>query len=261
MHFDSQGLHKVVGGLFFSCLTFVWCKYFYLFNIFFFLHHSTFILVVTAIAPEVPLPSSCKESRCSCRLGIRKYFGAVEFSRFPHYNQVYVTLSQIWHLFILPGCRRPSCPMETARVLQHKDLFHFQKGIICFCVKYQHFFWKVLLLSFSILFLPTMYFHSAFVRSFMIFIWSLQGNLLPSQTKSKSKATLRKPWWMKLQYNCIMLRIMIPLQVSMEIRSTSPHCRIFILFTFLIDFPVLESCFIEVSSPSTAKCQHRLRNI
>lgn len=147
-----------------------------------------------------------------------------------------------------------SCPIETAKLSQCKNLFCFEKCILRFHVKYWNFFLKVFLPSFSILFLPTKCFHFAFVRSFMTFIWSLQGNLLPAQTQSKSKATLRRPWWMKLRYNSIMLRIMIPLPVSIEIRGTSLQCRIFILLTFFIDF----SC----SNPVLLKHPpHELQNV
>lgn len=180
--------------------------------------------------------------------------GTMELSCFPHCNQVYVILSQIWHLFINPRVQKAQPPYGVSKSATALRSFLFQKCILCFCAKYQHFFWKVLLLSFNILFLPTIYFHSAFVRSFMTFIWSLQRNLLPSQTKSKSKAILRRPRWMKLQYNCIMLRIMIPLQVSMEIRSTSLQCRIFILLTLLIDF--------QCSNPVLLKYPpHQLQNV
>ena len=135
-----------------------------------------------------------------------------------------------------------------------KTFFCFEKWILCFCVKSWKFFWKVLLLSFSILFLPTKHFHSAFEKSFMTFIWSLQGNLLPAQTQSKSKATLRRPRWMKLQYNSLMLRIMIPLPVSIEIRGTCLQCRIFILLTFVIDF--------QCSNPVLLKYPpHQLQNV
>lgn len=87
---------------------------------------------------------------------------------------------------------------------------------------------------FSILLLTVKCCFSALLRSFMMLIWSLQGNLIPAETSGKSKATVRRLGWMKLEYNNIMLRIMIPLRVWKEIRGVSVECRIFILLTFFI---------------------------
>lgn len=132
-------------------------------------------------------------------------------------------------------CETSSCRIETAKwfVIAHKFPFSFEKWILwfLFCTGTAT-GWFLLL--FSILLLSVKCFYSALLRSFMILVWSLQGNLLLAETPRKSKATVRRVGWMKLQYNNIMLRIMIPLCVSIEIRAASLQCSIFILLTFFI---------------------------
>lgn len=59
---------------------------------------------------------------------------------------------------------------------------------------------------------------------------------------------------MELQYNSIMLRIMIPLPLSIEIRGTSLQCRILILLTSFIDFQCLNPILLKYPS-------HQLQNV
>lgn len=156
---------------------------------------------------------------------------------YPQISQNFILVQKAWGGTLAAYCDCVQLPYWDSKVFTVKKAFLALRNVFCvFVLSTGRVFFKLLLLSLTILFLPMKCLHSVLVRSSVTFIWCLQGNLLPEQIQSKSEATLRSPWWMKLQYKSIMLRIMIPLPLSIEIRGTSLQCRILILLTFFIDF-------------------------